>query len=184
MPPILLPVLLGAAGVTLTAAYLKKLGVKRSIEAAGALHEKQDALSRIITFAVLADGEVTDAEADNLRYLFATSDRFTGDPDEVVRELRECARRVSRPESLESTVRVVARDLDRDWKDDAFRFVAALALRGSGIGTHQYGFRSAPMSDPDALLATFARALDVDGPTRDAAIEAARALSATNPTPN
>jgi len=71
-------------------------------------------------------------------------------------------------------VRLVASDLDREWKDDAFRFVSVLALRGSGFGTREVTFRRAPMSDPDTLLEIFARALDIDDATRDAALAAGR----------
>ncbi|MEZ4338700.1 MAG: hypothetical protein R3B82_18945, partial [Sandaracinaceae bacterium] len=135
------------------------------------LYTKQDALSQIITLAVLADGEVTDAEAANLRHLFETSDRFTGDAGDAVTRLREAAKRASDLEALENTVRVVATDLDREWKDDAFRFVAVLALRGSGFGRQEQGFRAAPSSDPGTLLAIFARALDVPPDERDSVIE-------------
>lgn len=135
------------------------------------LYSKQEALSQIITLAVLADGEVTEAEADNLRYLFADNPRFTGSADAAVERLRDAAKRASRPESLENTVRVLASDLDRDWKDDAFRFVAILALRGSGLGQSEHGFRVAPSSDPGTLVALFARALDVPAAQRDRVIE-------------
>jgi len=49
-----------------------------------------------------------------------------------------------------------------------------LALRGSGFGTREVTFRRAPMSDPDTLLEIFARALDIDDATRDAALAAGR----------
>ena len=146
-----------------------------SVEATSELYDKRAALSQLITFAVLADGEVTDAEAANLRHLFETSEQFTGDADEAIEHLRACARRASDMESLENTIRVVASDLDREWKEDAFRFVAVLALRGSGFGAAQHGFRCAPMSDPDALLEIFARGLDIDAEFRDCAIRSARA---------
>lgn len=139
----------------------------------GEQYDKQVALSQLITFAVLADGEVTEEEADNLRHLFETSDRFTGDAAAEVERLREAARRVQQPAHLENTIRVVASDLDREWKDDAFRFVAVLALRGSGLGKTEHGFRVAPVSDPDGLLGVFARALEVSEGVRDRAIESA-----------
>jgi len=139
-------------------------------EEVGEEYDKQVALSQILTFAVLADGEVTEAEADNLRHLFETSDRFTGDAEAEVERLREAARRVQQPEHLENTIRVVASDLDREWKDDAFRFVAILALRGSGLGKVEHGFRVAPVSDPGGLLEVFARALDVSEAVHESAI--------------
>ncbi len=141
------------------------------------IYTKQEALSQIITLAVLADGELSDGEAENLRHLFATSDRFTGDAGQAVARLREAAKRASNVESLENTVRVVAMDLDRAWKDDAFRFVAVLALRGSGFGKQEIGFRTAPSSDPGTLLAIFARALDVPPEERDRVIEDARRVA-------
>jgi len=146
-----------------------------SVEATSELYDKRAALAQLITLAVLADGEVTDAEAANLRHLFATSEQFTGDADEAVEHLKACARRATAVDSLENTIRVVASDLDREWKEDTFRFVAVLALRGSGFGTHEYSFRSAPMSDPHALLEIFARGLDIDANVRDSVIEQARA---------
>lgn len=148
---------------------------RSSVEATSELYDKRAALSQLITFAVLADGEVTDAEAANLRHIFATSEQFTGDADEAIEHLRACARRASTMDSLENTIRVVASDLDREWKEDAFRFVAVLAFRGSGFGTAQHGFRRAPMSDPDALVEVFARGLDIDADLRDSAIRQARA---------
>ena len=69
------------------------------------------------------------------------------------RRTHEAAKRASDLEALENTVRVVATDLDREWKDDAFRFVAVLALRGSGFGNQETGFRVAPSSDAGTLLA-------------------------------
>lgn len=178
---LLLPVVLADHAVR----YARDLGSSVSTlfsgvgrEAPVDLYTKQDALSQIITLAVLADGEVTDAEAENLRHLFATSDRFHGDAEEAVQRLREAARRAATRDSLENTVRVLASDLDRAWKDDAFWFVAVLALRGSGFGRQQSGFRVAPSSDPGTLLAVFARALDIPDDARDAALERARALSA------
>ncbi|HBQ10334.1 MAG TPA: hypothetical protein DEF51_03775 [Myxococcales bacterium] len=175
-----LTVLIGGVGVAATAGWAASIGSSiatlfhPSLESASALHDKREALSEILTFAVLADGEVSDAEADNLRHLFDAHPHFTGDPDEAIEQLRACARRVSTLESLENTVRLVASDLDREWKDDAFRFVSVLALRGSGFGTREVTFRRAPMSDPDTLLEIFARALDIDDATRDAALAAGR----------
>jgi len=86
---------------------------------------------------------------------------------------------VQQPEHLENTIRVVASDLDREWKDDAFRFVAILALRGSGLGKVEHGFRVAPVSDPDGLLGVFARALEVAEDVRDAAIRQASTARAS-----
>ncbi len=174
---LLLPVVLAQEAIR----YAKDLGSSVSTLFAGVgeeapvdIYTKQDALSQIITLAVLADGEVTDAEAANLHHLFETSDRFTGDAAAAVQRLREAAKRASDLEALENTVRVVAMDLDRDWKDDAFRFVAVLALRGSGFGKQEQGFRVAPSSDPGTLLAIFARALDVPPEQRDAILERTR----------
>ncbi|HHH28029.1 MAG TPA: hypothetical protein ENK57_06755 [Polyangiaceae bacterium] len=143
------------------------------LEAAGDLHTRQESLSQLITLAVLADGEVSAAEAENLRHLFTTSDRFTGDPDAEIERLRECARLASKRETLDSTIRVVSSDLDQAWREEAFRFVAILALRGSGYGTAQQGFRQAPMSDPGELLEIFSRALLIPPDVRDAAIRQA-----------
>lgn len=171
---LLLPVVLAQEAIR----YAKDVGSSVATLFAGTgseapvdLYTKQDALSQIITLAVLADGEVTDAEAANLHHLFETSERFTGDAGHAVLRLREAAKRASDLEALENTVRVVATDLDREWKDDAFRFVAVLALRGSGFGKQEQGFRVAPSSDPGTLLAIFARALDVPADERDSVIE-------------
>ena len=174
---LLLPVVLAQEAVR----FAKDLGssvgtlfAARPDESPVELYTKQNALSQIITLAVLADGEVSAEEADNLRHLFQNSDRFTGDADEAVTRLQEAAKRASKIDSLENTVRVVASDLDRAWKDDAFYFVAVLALRVSGFGNQETGFRVAPSSDPGTLLAVFARALDVPDDERDSVIERAK----------
>ena len=183
MDPLTLSVLLGGVGVAAAVSWGASVGASigtlfhPSVEATSELQDKREALSEIITFAVLADGEVTEGEAANLRHLFERHPHFTGDPDEAVAALRACAKRVSDLASLENTVRLVASDLDRAWRDDAFRFVAILALRGSGFGTREVTFRRAPMSDPDALLEIFARALDVDAETRRQALEHARSAA-------
>jgi len=174
---LLLPVVLGGQALRyardLGSSVASLFGGGLDLEEIGDLHTRQAALSQIITLAVLADGEVTDIEAENLRHLFATSDQFTGDAESAIEHLRGVAQRASEIEALENTVRVVASDLDREWKDDAFSFVAVLALRGSGFGQHQQGFRVAPTSDPDTLLGIFAKALDVSPEHRDSAIRAA-----------
>ena len=181
MIPLILPVLLGGAGLAALAILGENASSVASLfapsfEEVGELHTKQAALSQLITFAVLADGEVTDAEADNLRHLFERSKQFTGDADAAVEHLRACARRASDAQALENTIRVVSADLDRAWKDDAFRFVAVLALRGSGFGTGSasLSYRSAPMSDPGALLSVYARGLEVSEEVRESALARAR----------
>lgn len=177
---IALPVLLGGVAIAIAidmgSSVSSLFQGTTDFEQVGELYDKQAALSQIITLAVLADGVVTDAEAANLRHLFQQSPKFTGDPDAAIERLREAAQRASKPDSLENTIRVVASDLDRVWKDDAFGFVAVLALRGSGFGKSDQGFRVAPSSDPGTLLEVFARGLDVEPGVRDAAIERARAM--------
>ena len=173
-----LPIVLGAGAIAIATdmgGSIATLFRGRSVEEMGELYEKQRVLSELITLAVLADGEVTPTEEATLRELFRDEDKFTGDVDEAIAHLKECARRASKQESFENTVRILGSDLDDEWREDAFRFVAMLTLRGAGFGSHEQGFRVAPMSDPGSLLAIFARGLDIPEDVREAAIRNAGA---------
>jgi len=111
----------------------------------------------VLALAVLADGEVTEAERHVL-VAFAARERV--DPDEIFAKVTPLAERLRDARFLRDAVARVASELDPGERLELFVAVENLARRGSRAWPDAAGYRGAG-PEPEALVTIFRDALGI-----------------------
>jgi len=136
---------------------LKQVFNRRGIEAA--LRDEQSrAKLEVIALAILADGEVTDAEREAIQ---KHAKEYGLDTNEVLADIAQLGADLRDPNLLREKIDAAAKPLTPDERIEVFAAVMNLAHRGSTAWPSDPGYRSASPT-PEALITIFREALRIE----------------------
>jgi len=161
---ILLFLTIAAAGGAL-GAYIRDLraGVSRlsggGVDAMAAI-ERAIAISDLLSYAVLADGEVSEEESTALAQALRDAG-VSVSADDAIARLRARAAELKDEATLRLKITATAAKLSAADRTDVFRHVVALAASGSGISVGETSYRSNQTTDAQRLVTVFSECLGI-----------------------
>jgi uncharacterized tellurite resistance protein B-like protein len=144
--------------------------------------ERSLAIGDLLSYAVLADGQVSEAEWTALQEALETTGVEVTEEiglgrirarDEGLARLRARASEAWDGDTLRHKIVEAARALDAADREKVFAHVLAIAAAGAGIVPEERGYRSNPSADPRRLVEIYGEALAIP-PERQLELERRR----------